>query len=97
MISFTITEKGYGVAPADLERGLTPVLAMGKVTALLYERFKAGKLPLTVQSMDNCSHNGDKVKALSTPMLPSGWSRVWCPPSSWPMCRTRPRSPSPGA
>ncbi len=35
---------------------------MGKVTALLYERFKAGKLPLTVQSMDNCSHNGDKVK-----------------------------------
>ena len=29
-----------------------PVLAMGKVTALLYERFKAGKLPLTVQSMD---------------------------------------------
>ena len=52
MISFTITEKGYGVAPADLERGLTPVLAMGKVTALLYERFKAGKLPLTVQSQD---------------------------------------------
>lgn len=45
MISFTITEKGCGVAPADLERGLTPVLAMGKVTALLYERFKAGKLP----------------------------------------------------
>ena len=63
MISFTITEKGYGVAPADLECGLTPVLAMGKVTALLYERFKAGALPLTVQSMDNCSHNGDKVKA----------------------------------
>lgn len=63
MISFTITEKGYGVNPADLERGLTPVLAMGKVCALLLERFKAGKLPLTVQSMDNCSHNGDKVKA----------------------------------
>ena len=66
MISFTITEKGYGVAPADLERGLTPVLAMGKVTALLYERFKAGKLPLTVQSMDNCSHNGDKLKLAIT-------------------------------
>ena len=63
MISFTITEKGYGVAPHDLERGLTPVLAMGKVAALLFERFKAGALPLTVQSMDNCSHNGDKVKA----------------------------------
>lgn len=63
MISFTITEKGYSVNPADLERGLTPVLAMGKVTALLLERFRAGQLPLTVQSMDNCSHNGDKVKA----------------------------------
>ena len=63
MISFTITEKGYFVAPADLERGLTPALAMGKVCALLLERFKAGELPLTVQSMDNCSHNGDKVKA----------------------------------
>ena len=32
------------------------------VTALLYERWQAGQLPLTVQSMDNCSHNGDKVK-----------------------------------
>ena len=63
MITFTITEKGYSVAPADLERGLTPVLAMGKVAALLYERFKAGQYPLTVQSTDNCSHNGDKVKA----------------------------------
>ena len=63
MISFTITEKGYGVNPADLERGLTPVLAMGKVAALMLERFKAGQLPLTIQSMDNCSHNGDKVKA----------------------------------
>ena len=63
MITFTITEKGYSVAPADLERGLKPVLAMGKVAALLFERYKAGKLPLTVQSTDNCSHNGDKVKA----------------------------------
>ena len=63
MISFTITEKGYLVAPADLERGLTPVLAMGKVAALMLERYKAGALPLTVQSMDNCSHNGDRVKA----------------------------------
>ncbi len=63
MVSFTITEKGYSVAPADLERGLTPVLAMGKVAALLYERWKAGALPLTIQSTDNCSHNGDKAKA----------------------------------
>ena len=63
MISFTITEKGYTFNEADLARGLQPLFAMGKVCALLYERWQAGQLPLTVQSMDNCSHNGDKVKA----------------------------------
>ena len=63
MISFTITEKGYTCNEADLARGMKPLFAMGKVCALLFERFKAGELPLTVQSMDNCSHNGDKVKA----------------------------------
>lgn len=63
MVSFTITEKGYGFNPADLERGMGAQFAMGKVAALLYERYKAGALPLTLQSMDNCSHNGDKVKA----------------------------------
>jgi len=62
MVSFTITEKGYSVAPADLERGMTPVLMMGKLTALLYQRYLAGAYPVTVQSMDNCSHNGDKVR-----------------------------------
>ena len=63
MISFTITEKGYTFNEVDLARGLKPVFAMGKVTALLYERWQAGQMALTIQSMDNCSHNGDKVKA----------------------------------
>ncbi|MBQ8097806.1 MAG: mannitol dehydrogenase family protein [Prevotella sp.] len=63
MISFTITEKGYTWNEADLQRGLEPVFAMGKVARLLLERFLNGELPLTVQSMDNCSHNGDRVKA----------------------------------
>ena len=63
MVSFTITEKGYSISPADLERGAEPQLIMGKVTALLYQRYQAGELPITVQSMDNCSHNGDKVKS----------------------------------
>lgn len=62
MVSFTITEKGYHVSPADLEKGMQPGLMMGKVTKLLFERFKAGAYPLTLQSMDNCSHNGDKVR-----------------------------------
>ena len=58
MISFTITEKGYTYNEADLkaplpspQRGGGPKFAMGKVCALLFERFKAGELPLTVQSM----------------------------------------------
>ncbi|MDQ9832315.1 mannitol dehydrogenase family protein, partial [Acinetobacter soli] len=45
MVTFTITEKGYSFNEADLARGLDAVFAMGKLTALLYERFKAGKLP----------------------------------------------------
>lgn len=62
MVTFTITEKGYTFNDADLEAD-SPRFAMGKLTALLYERFLANKLPLTLQSTDNCSHNGDKVKA----------------------------------
>lgn len=74
MVSFTITEKGYSLVngkgellPAvaeDLKNG--PLKAdsyMGKVTALLYHRYKAGELPVAMVSMDNCSHNGDKLFA----------------------------------
>lgn len=35
---------------------------MAVVCALLHERFKAGKAPLAVVSMDNCSHNGEKLR-----------------------------------
>jgi len=63
MVSFTITEKGYSVTQEDIEKSFKADLAMGKLTALLYERYKAGKLPVTLQSMDNCSHNGDRLKA----------------------------------
>ena len=62
MISFTITEKGYAFNETDLLRGLSPSFAMGKVATLLLERFYAGHYPLTIQSMDNCSHNGDIAK-----------------------------------
>lgn len=72
MVSFTITEKGYslknaagqvalGVA-ADFKNGPEKAESyMGKVSALLYRRFKAGQLPVAMVSMDNCSHNGDKL------------------------------------
>ena len=84
MVTFTITEKGYSLWQADGSynraaaedfngRGLKPQTAMGKVTALLWERFKAGAYPITMSSMDNCSHNGDKLsKAVFT------YAREWC-------------------
>lgn len=74
LCTFTITEKGYSLVNgrgetlpdvlADFENGpAKPASYMGKVTALLYERFKAGKLPVAMVSTDNCSHNGDKLYA----------------------------------
>ncbi len=74
MVSFTITEKGYALkgidgkynkaALSDIENGPAhPVHAMGIVTALLLERFKSGKMPIALVSMDNCSHNGEKLQS----------------------------------
>ena len=82
--TFTITEKGYSLvnaagtlAPAiiaDFNAGPErPSTYIGKVTALLYARFKAGKLPIAMLSTDNCSHNGDKLYgAVST--FAKAWS-----------------------
>lgn len=72
MATFTITEKGYSlvdgtgtVIPAvekDFEAGPEkPLSYMGKVTALLYERYLSGQKPIAMVSTDNCSHNGDKL------------------------------------
>lgn len=74
MASFTITEKGYslvdsrgnylGVVEDDYAAGPDkPMHIMGKVTALLYERYCNGADPIAMVSMDNCSHNGDKLYA----------------------------------
>ncbi len=62
-VSYTITEKGYGVNDADLGSGTDAKLMPGKTALLLLERWKAGAYPLTLQSMDNCSKNGDKLRA----------------------------------
>ncbi len=73
MVSFTITEKGYAlknmqgeflpVAMQDFEQGPQQCAhAMSVVTALLYKRFQAGGVPVAMVSMDNCSHNGEKLK-----------------------------------
>lgn len=83
MISFTITEKGYAVKNTQGE--LMPIVkediangpgkskhAMSFVAGLLYERYKAGKLPIALVSMDNCSHNGEKLKS-AVMTVANGW------------------------
>ncbi len=73
MVSFTITEKGYNLTDADgkffddveADFGRKPddsVSYMGIAASLLYRRFKAGAKPIAMVSMDNCSHNGDKLR-----------------------------------
>ena len=73
MASFTITEKGYAITDAsgnplpavekDFENGpAAPESYLGKVAALLYDRYQNGALPIAMVSMDNCSHNGQKLQ-----------------------------------
>lgn len=86
MVSFTITEKGYSlVGPdgnytkavlADLAAGPEDAVSyIGKVSALLYERFVNGAYPVAMVSMDNCSHNGDKLYN-AVHAFAEGWERT---------------------
>jgi fructuronate reductase len=74
MVSFTITEKGYALR--DMKGNLTAAAqedmsssperakgAMALVTWLLWERFRSGGAPIAMVSMDNCSHNGEKMRS----------------------------------
>lgn len=72
MASFTITEKGYGLKKIsgeyledvlqDMQNGPShPRHIMSKVAALIYHRYQNGKSPIALVSMDNCSHNGEKL------------------------------------
>ena len=52
------------VVQADIDEGPAKARhAMSLVAAMLLERFNAGKYPLAVVSMDNCSHNGEKLQS----------------------------------
>ena len=73
MVSFTITEKGYALqkadgtwfpfVQADIQNGPEKATgAMAVLVAMLYERYQAGKYPLALVSMDNCSQNGKKLR-----------------------------------
>lgn len=74
MVTFTITEKGYLLKKAngeympgveeDFANGpVLPKSYIGKVVTCLHERYINGELPVAMVSMDNCSHNGDKLFA----------------------------------
>lgn len=73
MVSFTITEKGYSlvdgnnkyynIAIDDFNNGPNnSKLFLSKLTALVYSRYKTVNWPLALVSMDNCSHNGEKLE-----------------------------------
>ena len=83
MASFTITEKGYAlrnmkgelmpVVVSDMENGPKQAHhAMAVVAAMLYARYQAGAMPIAMVSMDNCSHNGEKLRA-SVMEIVSAW------------------------
>ena len=84
MASFTITEKGYQLVngrgellpdvASDFREGpQQPKSYLGKVVSLLYHRYQKGALPLAMVSMDNCSHNGDKLQDAVT-----AYASAWC-------------------
>jgi fructuronate reductase len=71
--SFTITEKGYAIRKSDgsllpsVEKDLqegpaNPGHLMSRLVFLLQKRFEAGAAPLALVSLDNCSHNGEKLQ-----------------------------------
>ena len=73
LVSFTITEKGYALqkadgsyfpfVEADIANGPEKAAgAMAVLVAMLYERYQAGKTPIALVSMDNCSQNGAKLR-----------------------------------
>ena len=74
MVTFTITEKGYslvngkgeklpGVEDGFLAGPGNQSHLMGRIASLCYARFVKNGTPLALVSTDNCSHNGDKLKA----------------------------------
>ncbi len=85
MASFTITEKGYAIAGAD--GSIMPIVqtdmangpenarhTMSIVTALLHKRYLAGGAPIAMVSMDNVSHNGEKL-ANSVHAIAQAWQQ----------------------
>ena len=93
MASFTITEKGYAlrgmngelmpVVNADIADGPDKARhAMAVVAAMMFYRFNAGAAPMALVSMDNCSHNGEKLRS-SVLEIVRGWEKNGFVPASF--------------
>lgn len=74
IVSLTITEKGYALTDAagnfltdvkeDLIHGpALPKHIISKIASLAYCRYRKGELPIAFVSMDNCSKNGEVLRA----------------------------------
>ncbi len=75
MASFTITEKGYAPAFAEKDAEGKPEDAkglMGYLTKLMYKRYIKNAAPIALVSMDNCSHNGEKLEKV-VKMVANKW------------------------
>lgn len=77
LVSFTITEKGYAIKDSsgnindqikkDMDNGPENCShLMSMLAALCIRRFHACHRPLALVSMDNCSHNGEKLETAIT-------------------------------
>ena len=86
MVSYTITEKGYAIkgidgnyikaAYDDIQLGPdNAATAMGITAALLLHRYNTCKKPIAIVSMDNCSHNGEKLCSAVTEIAKEWISR----------------------
>lgn len=73
IVSFTVTEKGYNLYKADgtflpavyedsRKYQLCPKHIISQITSLMYTRYKHGRHPVALVSMDNCSRNGEKLR-----------------------------------
>lgn len=73
IVSLTITEKGYSLKDVngcyypfiqkDIHNGPQNCQStIASICMLLYERWKTRAMPIALVSMDNCSHNGKKLK-----------------------------------
>jgi fructuronate reductase len=91
LVSYTVTEKAYslrgadgkhhGDVKADVENGPDrPANIIAVTASLLFERYLAGAYPISLVSMDNCSENGERLRASVIEIAEEWLKRGYCEP-----------------